>query len=39
MKYDIRTLIRLDVLGKVVIRLQEYECTLIFYNHFAHNMI
>ena len=31
--------IRLHVLGKVVIRLQSYECTLIFNNHFANNMI
>ena len=39
MKYDIRTLIRLDALGKVVIRLQAYDCTLIFNNHFENNMI
>ena len=31
--------IRLHVLGKVVIRLQSYERTLIFDNHFANNMI
>ena len=39
MKYDICTLIRLHVLGKVVIRLQSYERTLIFDNYFANYMM